>query len=56
MWKARIKIVPFIIGALGTIKMGLDQNLQLLSGHRSAIELQTITLMGTAHNIRKVLG
>jgi len=44
------------IGALGTIKMGLDQNLQLLSGQPSAAELQDITLMSTAHIIRKVLG
>jgi len=56
MWKVRIKIVPVIIGALGTIKMGLDQNLQFLSGHLSATVLQKITLMGTAHIIRKVLG
>ena len=56
MWKVRTKIVPVIIGALGTIKVGLDQNLQLLSGHLSAIELQKIALMSTAHIIRKVLG
>ena len=56
MWKVRIKIVPVIIGALGTIKRGLDQNLQLLSGHLSAVELKKITLMGTAHIIRNVLG
>ena len=55
MWKVRIKIVPVIIGALGTIKVGLDENLWLLSGHLSAAELQKITLMGTAHIIRKVL-
>jgi len=57
MWKVRgKKIVPVVIGALGTIRMGLDQNLQLLPGHLSAIELQNITLMGTAHIFRKVLG
>jgi hypothetical protein len=56
MWKVRTKIVPVIIGALGTIKVGLDQNLQLLPGHLSAIELQKIALMSTAHIIRKVLG
>ena len=39
MWKVRTKIVPVIIGALGTIKKGLDQNLQFSSGHLSAIEL-----------------
>jgi len=30
------KIVPFINGALGTIKKGLYQNLQLLLGHPAA--------------------
>jgi hypothetical protein len=43
MWKMRTKIVPVIIGTLGTIKKGLDQNLQLLPGHPAAMELQKIT-------------
>jgi hypothetical protein len=51
MWKVRTKIVPIIIGALGTIKKGLYQNLLLLP----AIELQKIKLMSTAYSIRKVL-
>jgi hypothetical protein len=46
MWKVRTKIMPVITAALGTIKNGLDQNLQLLPGHPSAKELQQITLMG----------
>jgi hypothetical protein len=49
-------IVPVIVAALGTVKNGLDQNLQLLPGNLLAIELQTITLMSTAHIVRKVLG
>jgi len=27
MWKVRTKVVPVIIGALGTTEKGLDQNL-----------------------------
>jgi len=50
MWKARIKIVPVTNGALRTIKKVLDQSLQLLPGDRSAIELQTITPLRTAHH------
>jgi len=38
MWKVRAKNVPVITGALGTIKEGLDQKLQLLPSHPSAIE------------------
>jgi len=52
MWK----IVPVIIGALGTIKKELDQNRQLLPGYRSATELQKITLMSTAQSNRGMLG
>ena len=56
VWKARTKIVSVITGALGTIKKVFDQNLQLLPDHRSAIELQKITLMSTTHSNRRVLG
>ena len=52
MWKVRTKTVPVIIGALGTIKQELDQNLQLLPAQLSAAELQKITLMSTALSIR----
>jgi hypothetical protein len=55
MWKLMTKTVQFITGRLETIKKGLDQNLQLLPGHPSAVELQ-ITQMSTAHIIRKVVG
>jgi len=40
--------VPVEIGALGTIKTGLYHNLQLLSGHLSAVELYDIAVMSTA--------
>jgi len=55
MWKVRTKIVRVIIEALGTIKKGLDQNLQSLPGHPPAKEIQKITLMTTAHIIYKAL-
>jgi hypothetical protein len=38
MWKSEDKTVPVITGALGTIREGLDQKLQLLHHHPSAIE------------------
>jgi hypothetical protein len=36
MWKVGTKTVPVIIAASGTIKKGLDQNIQLLPGHHRA--------------------
>jgi len=56
MWENEDISMPFITGALETIKKGLYFNLQWLPGHLSAIELQKITLMSTAHIICKVLG
>ena len=56
MWKVRTKIVPVITGVLGTIKGGIGQNIQLLPGQASAIELQKIAFVSTAHSICKVLG
>jgi len=50
------KIVSVTTGALGTIKKGLDRNLQFLPHHRSVIELPKITPIGTAHIIHEVLG
>jgi hypothetical protein len=38
MWKVKTKIVPIVIGTLGTIKKGLDQDLQLFPGYPWAIE------------------
>jgi len=56
MWKVMTKIVPLIIGVLGTIKKALDQNLQLFPGDWLAIELRMITLMSTTHRNCRVLG
>jgi hypothetical protein len=44
MWKVRTNIVPVVIGALGTTKKGLDQNLQFFPGNLLAIELQKMAL------------
>jgi len=56
MWKVRTNIVPVIIGALGTVKKGLDQNLQLFPGNLLAIELQKITLSALHTSFLKCWG
>ena len=30
LWKVKARVIPFVIGALGTIPRGLDENLLLL--------------------------
>ena len=51
MWKVRAKTVPLTVGTLGTVKKELYQNLHLLPGHPSTMELQKSALMTTAHMI-----
>ena len=46
--------MPVAGGALEILK-GIDQNLQLLPGHLSAVDLQKITLMYNADIFRKRL-
>ena len=45
MWELR----TITIAAFGTIQRGFDQNVQLLPGHRSDIQLQKFTPMDTAY-------
>lgn len=55
MWNTKTKIVPVIIGALGTLKKGFNNNLEKLPGKPRPNEVQKITLLGTAHILRKFL-
>ena len=55
MWGMRTETIPVIIGALGAIKKGLEAYLGRIPGQLSISELQKITLLGTAHILRRVL-
>ena len=44
-----------VIGALGVIKKGVEKYVDKIPGTLSIDELQKITLLGTAHILRKVL-
>ncbi|KAL1256585.1 hypothetical protein QQF64_012130 [Cirrhinus molitorella] len=54
-WNMRTQIVPFVIGALGCIKIGFQRYLDQIPGKPSAFEAQKIVLCGTAHILRKRL-
>ena len=56
MWGMRTETIPVIIGALGAIKKGLETYLGRIPGQISISELvQKITLLGTAHILRRLL-
>ena len=49
MWGMRTETVPVIVGALGLIREGMDQNLGKIPGASNINELQKIILRRTAH-------
>ena len=55
MWAMRTETVLVIVGVLGPIRKGMDQNLGKIPGASNIIELQNIILLETAHIPRKFL-
>ena len=55
MWGLKTTTVPVVIGALGTIKKGIENYINKIPGNINIHELQKITLLSTAHLLRRVL-
>ena len=49
----KTETMPVVIGALGLIKKGLQKHTEKIPGAININELQKITLLGTAHILRK---
>jgi len=54
-WNVKIKVIPIIIGATGTISKSFRKNVSNIPGNHEVKELQKTTILGTAHILRKVL-
>ena len=52
MWGMRTETVLVIVGALGLLREGMDQNLGKIPGASNINELQKIILLGMAHVLR----
>ena len=55
MWHLKTTTLPVVIGALGVVAKTAPNYVSLIPGAPSFTELQKITLMDTAHILRKVL-
>ena len=55
MWGMRRETVLVIVGALGFLREGMDQNLGKIPGASNINELQKIILLGMAHVLRRFL-
>jgi len=55
MWNVKIKVIPVIIGATGTISKSFGKYVSNIPGKYEVKELQKTAILGTAHILRKVL-
>ena len=55
MWRLKTKTVPVVMGALDTIKKDMENYTNKIPGNTNIHELQKITLLSTAHLLRRVV-
>ena len=55
MWKMKTEVIPIVIGALGTIRKGMEDNIRSVSGNMNIQTVQKTCLLRTARILRKVL-
>jgi len=55
MWNVKAKVIPVIIGAIGTISKSFRKYVSKIPGKHEVKELQKTAILGTAHTLRKVL-
>jgi hypothetical protein len=55
MWNVKIRVIPVIIGATGTISKSFRKYVSNITGTHEVRELQKTAILGTAHILRKVL-
>ena len=55
IWGLKTETVSVVIGAIGQVKKGLGKYVEKLPGNINIEELQKISLLDTAHILRKVL-
>ena len=55
MWGLKTTTVPVVVGALSTIKKDMESYSNKIPGNINIHELQKITLLSTAHLLKRVL-
>ena len=55
LWNVTFKIIPVVIGALGTIPNDLEERINEMETSLKTAQIQKSILLGTARILRKVL-
>ena len=48
-------VIPVVVGALGTVKKGMIENIEKVSKRANVTEIQKICMLGSARILRTVL-
>ena len=54
MWQMKTEVISVFVGALGTVKKGVVQNIKKVSERATVTETQKICMLGSARILRKV--
>ena len=55
MWHMKTIVIPVVVGALGTVKKGMVENIKKVSERATVTEIQKICMQGSVRILRKVL-
>jgi hypothetical protein len=55
IWNVKTRVIPVIIGAIGSISKSFRKYVSTIPGNHEVRELQKTAVLGTAHILRKVL-
>ena len=55
MWRMKTEVTLVVVGALGTVKKRMEENIKKVSERATVTETQKIYLLGSARILRKVL-
>ena len=55
MWHIKTIVIPVVVGALGTVKKGMVENIKKVSERATVTEIQKICMLRSARILRKVL-
>ena len=55
MWHMKTIVIPMVVGALGTVKKGMVENIKKVSERATVTEIQKICMLGSAQILRKLL-
>ena len=47
MWQMKTEVIPMVVGALGTVKKGMVENIKKVSERAAVTEIQKICMLGS---------